>query len=156
MKTRLTKELIYDTIGKITADFSGFTDCIAGMVIPVVYDCDAENATVDLAYHTDNWMKNTNNVLHGGITATILDISMGLLTMCAYGGTTLTPTINLQISYLAGIPIDTDVIVRSKVSHTGKNVAHLTAEMFNIDDPKTLYATATGIFYILDEARYPI
>ena len=151
MKKEITNEMMLETITRIAAEFSGFTDCIAGLVIPIVSQCDAENRAIEYAYHTDAWMKNTNHVMHGGVTATILDISMGLLTMCFYGGNTMTPTINMQISYLRPIPTDSDVLVRAHISHTGKNICHATAEMYSMDDHNKLYATATGTYYIIEE-----
>lgn len=144
----ITNESMMETVTTILEDFSGYVDCISGMTIPVVYNCDAEKRTMEFVYHTSPWMQNTNGVVHGGITATMLDISMGLITMCMYGGTTLTPTVNMQISYLLPIPTDEDMLVRVHISHTGKNIAHVTAEMSRMDSDE-LYATSTGIYYIL-------
>ena len=102
--------------------------------------------TACLRYHTQPWMANPNRVLHGGITAAILDTSMGTLCSVLYEGG-FTPTITMNISYALPVPLDADILVRVRASYTGGTTAQLSAELCLPEAPDTVLASATGVYH---------
>jgi len=92
-------------------------------------------------------MRNPANILHGGLTAMMLDTTMGTLSRCYVRGEGITPTITMEVSYLLPIPIGSTLHVRAHASHTGRAVNNLTAEAWVASTPGKLAATASGAFY---------
>ena len=112
---------------------------------PTLEHCDGADHSALYRVHTYPWMSNPANVLHGGMTATLLDTFMWVLCFGLYG--VMTPTISITVNYALPVPLDQDIIVRARVTHTGGTSAHVTGEIWLPDDPDTLLATATGVFY---------
>lgn len=107
--------------------------------------CDAEAKTLELAFDLQPWMRNPAGLLHGGVTAILLDNAMG--TAIAALVQAHTPTITMTINYVRPIPLDTTVHVRARVALEGHTASHLTAEIFLPDVPDRILVTATGVYY---------
>ncbi len=112
---------------------------------PRLTGCDGPSRTVELAYDTRDWMTNPLGMVHGGITATILDTSMGITCSCFYGQPT--PTITMTINYARPVPLNAAIVVRSRIVVHGRTSAQLTAELFLPDRPDRILATATGVYH---------
>ena len=117
---------------------------IAGMLKPMYLECDCETMETLIGFPGQEWETNPNGVIHGGIIATMIDTAIGITTIAITD--TLTPTINLQISYLRPCPADGVLAVRSHITMLGGSVIHTRGEMFDTRDPATLIATAEGAF----------
>lgn len=124
---------------------------IAGMIKPFLLACDCEDMSCTLGFPGQEWEKNPNGVIHGGIIATMMDTAIGITAIGLTG--TLTPTINLQISYLRPCPADGTIAVRSHITMLGGSVIHGRAEMFDTRDPGCLVATAEGAFRRFKDAK---
>lgn len=124
---------------------------IAGMIKPVVLSCDDEKMCATLGFPCMEWETNPNGVIHGGIMATMIDTAIGLTTIAVTE--TLTPTINLQISYLRPCPADGMVAVRAYITMLGGSVIHTRAEAFDTREPDKLVATAEGAYRLFKTAR---
>ena len=107
--------------------------------------CDAETKTLELAFDLQPWMRNPAGLLHGGVTAILLDNTMG--TAIAALVQVHTPTLTMTINYVRPSPLDTTVHVRARVALEGRTASHLTAEIFLPDAPDRILATATGVYY---------
>lgn len=124
---------------------------IAGMIEPQLLACDCAGMSTLIGFPAKSWEVNPNGVIHGGIIATMMDTAMGITTIAITD--TLTPTIDLHISYLRPCPADGMLAVRSAISMAGGSVVHIRAEMFDTREPDVLLATAAGAFRRFKNAK---
>lgn len=124
---------------------------ISGMLKPTLLDCDGSKMCATLGFPGQEWEKNPNDVIHGGIMATMIDTAIGLTTIAVTE--TLTPTINLQISYLRPCPADGMVAVRSYITMLGGSVIHTRAEAYDTREPEKIVATAEGAYRLFKTSR---
>lgn len=110
-------------------------------------DCDYAARTILLSMETKDWMTNPGNMLHGGVTASILDMTMGLL--CRYfSGGYMTPTISMEVSYLRPAPLDKTLYVRAEVTMRGFTICHAVGTAWAEGAADKPVATATGAYYV--------
>ena len=126
-------------------------DMIAGMIKPQFIDCDEEAMQVTLGFPAMEWEKNPNGVIHGGMMATMIDTAIGITTIAVTE--TLTPTINLMISYLRPCPADGTIAVKAHITMKGGSVIHTRAEVYDTRSPDELIATAEGAYRLFKTAR---
>lgn len=124
---------------------------IAGMIKPFVIDVDEEKMCSVLGFPCMEWEQNPNGVIHGGIMATMMDTAIGLTTIVVTE--TLTPTINLQISYLRPCPADGTIAIRSHITMLGGSVIHTRAEAYDARKPDELVATAEGTYRLFKTSK---
>lgn len=110
-------------------------------------ECSAEARTYTLRAATKEWMRNVNHTLHGGMCATILDQAMGFVAYCAMPGAGISPTIQLQVSYLRAIPVGEDVLVRMHVASVTKSLIHITAEAWTGEDARRICLTGSATYF---------
>lgn len=128
-------------------------DAVQNMAAPRFVACDYEAKTLELAFDVQPWMRNPANILHGGLTAMMLDSTMGILSRCYVRGEGITPTITMEVSYLLPIPIGAELHVRARAAHTGRAISNLLAEAWVADEPGRLCATASGAFFAAGAER---
>lgn len=75
-------------------------------------------------------MTNPGKILHGGVTASMLDDVMGM-TVFSLGRESFYTTINLSIDYLLPAKVDDVIYVKSKVIRAGKTVINMECEVRN-------------------------
>ena len=92
---------------------------------------------------------NLYGIPHGGVHATLLDISMG--TAASFpdnsGREVDSVTLNLSVDYISP-PASRILVAKGKVAKKGKSIAYCTAEIF--DEDKTLIASGRSIFRLYD------
>lgn len=113
---------------------------------PQFVQCDFESKTLCLRYTVQEWMKNPSGVMHGGIVATVFDLTMGLLARFCSGGS-LSPTTNLQVAFLRPIPAGQTLIVNAECGLSGKTLCALTATAWLEGRPEKHTATASGTYF---------
>ncbi len=126
------------------AEYSvSMADALFGMMAPQFVRCSAADRSLTVRIHTVPWMRNANNVAHGGAIAAMLDGMGGLIARCFSCTGWIAPTINFQVSYLKAVPIGVDVDVCITATHAGMQITQLRSEL---TDPSgsTLYATGSG------------
>ncbi|MBQ6386495.1 MAG: PaaI family thioesterase [Lachnospiraceae bacterium] len=111
---------------------------------PEFRSCSVEEKTLRLLYHMKPWMLNTGGSMHGGIIASLSDMSMGLLARY-FKGSSECVTVHLGVEYLHGIAPESDVIVECKAEKVGKRVIFLTSKVYVAESGK-LAAIATAEF----------
>ncbi|XP_067328763.1 acyl-coenzyme A thioesterase THEM4-like [Anolis sagrei] len=79
---------------------------------------------------------------HGGSIATVLDIMLGVLAMCA---ASWVMTANLSVNYKSPVPLGSVVIANSKVDRMEGRKVFVSGAMQSANR-KTLHAEATGLF----------
>ena len=124
---------------------------VAGMIEPGLIACDCAEMSTLIGFPAKSWEVNPNGVIHGGIIATMLDTAMGITTIAITD--TLTPTIDLHISYLRPCPADGMIAVRSSISMAGGSIIYVRAEMFDTREPDKLIATSAGSFKRMKNAK---
>ncbi len=127
--------------------FAGHGDTLNALLKPEVLACDYKNQSLTVAVPVEKWMTNPNLILHGGITATVADMVMGLVSRYFAGGK-LTPTVNMNVSYLGSVPMDTRLLCRARCDKAGFSLVYVSAVLWcegQLDRPA---ATATGTYYV--------
>ena len=112
---------------------------------PSVEDCDGPGRSIVLRFRTYSWMANPMGVTHGGMVSAILDASMG--TLCTTFAGVLTPTITMTTNYCRPVPLETEILVRARLTHLGRTSGQLSAEMYLPGEERSPLATATGVYY---------
>lgn len=120
------------------------TDTVLGMLQRELFAVDGERGTVEYRFLPQKWMRNPEGAVHGGILATMFDNAMGMTASALCGG--LTPTVEMQVSYLDPVTPDKPVQVRVTLRRAGRTLVRLTAELWQVD-PAAPAATATGTFF---------
>ena len=109
--------------------------------------CDYEKRRLTISLHGAHWMSNPSNMLHGGVTAAVLDMVMGLLCRYCSGGY-MTPTIDMSVSYLRPAPVDKRLMIEAELTHRGFSVCHAVARMWEEGREGNILANASGSYYV--------
>ena len=107
-------------------------------------DCDGPTGSLTLSYRTKPWMANVWGVVHGGVTANLVDTCMGLTCTAQCG--VITPTVTLTINYARPIPLDAEVLVRTRTVRCGATSGQMYAEVCLSGRPDELLVTASGAY----------
>ena len=110
-------------------------------------DEDGPDGSLLFACHTDPSMSNPLGIVHGGVTASLLDTCMGV-TCSAQCGRAATPTVTLTVNYVRPVPLDAQLRVRTRTVRIGRTTGQLSAEVFPAGRPDEVLATATGVYAI--------
>ena len=120
----------------------------AGMPDPsadlTLLDCDGPSGSLTLGYATKPWMANVWGVVHGGVTAALVDSCMGIT--CGIQCGLITPTISMTINYARPVPLDASIGVRTRTVRCGATAGHIEAEVYPAGQPETLLVTASGAY----------
>lgn len=91
-------------------------------------------------------LQNSLNILHGGLTATLLDSAMGTLAFRLIPHDKAAVTTEMKINYVAK-GVGTGFRCEATVIHKGKRLLVMEGKVFR--DDQTLIAHATGSFFII-------
>ena len=119
----------------------GYPDPSAGLTL---LDCDGPTGSLALGYHTEPWMANVWGVVHGGVVATLVDTCMGIT--CGIQCGVITPTVSMTVNYARPVPLDADIVVRTRTVRIGATSGQLSAEVYPAGHPDKLLATASGAY----------
>ena len=93
---------------------------------------------------TDQSMSNPMGIVHGGVTASLVDTCMGIT--CGIQCGLITPTISMTINYARPVPLDASIVVRTRTVRCGATAGHIEAEVYPAGQPETLLVTASGAY----------
>ena len=110
-------------------------------------DGDGPDGSLLFACRTDPSMSNPLGIVHGGVTASLVDTCMGV-TCTAQAGGFPTPTVTMTVNYARPVPLDADVLVRTRTVRVGYTSAQLSAEVVLAENPEEVLVTATGVYAI--------
>lgn len=97
--------------------------------------------------HTDASMSNPLGIVHGGVTASLVDTCMGV-TCSAQCERAATPTVSMTLNYARPVPLDAEVRVRARTVRVGASSGQMSAEVFLAARPDEILVTASGIYAI--------
>ena len=120
-------------------------------------DCDFAKRTLVIAVAGQHWMANPGKMLHGGVTASTLDMVMGLLCRYCSGGY-MTPTIDLNVNYLRPAPYDRTLCFAAEVTRVGFRICQAVSRVWAEGEEDVVLATAAGSYYVThkpDPTRSP-
>lgn len=107
-------------------------------------DCDGPAGSLVLSYRTKPWMANIWGVVHGGVVANLVDTCMGIT--CAVQCGVITPTVSLTVNYARPVPLNAEVIVRTRTVRCGATSGQMYAEVYPAGQPDKLLTTASGAY----------
>ena len=107
-------------------------------------DCDGPTGSLVLGYETKSWMANIWGVVHGGVTATLVDTCMGIT--CGVQCGVITPTISMTVNYARPVPLNANIEVRTRTVRCGATSGQLSAEVYLAGRPDQLLVTASGAY----------
>ncbi len=110
-------------------------------------DYNAEQAEFTFSCKTHSWMRNLQDILHGGFCAMIMDQAMGFVAYSIKPGEGISPTISLQVNYHRPLIPDKDVLVKTKVVNMSRSLISLSCEAYHFSSPEKLCLSATGTFF---------
>ena len=110
-------------------------------------DEDGPAGSLLFSCHTDESMSNPLGIVHGGITASLVDTCMGVACTAQSGGSP-TPTVTMTVNYARPVPLDADILVRTRTIRVGTTSGQMSAEVFLADSPETPLVTATGVYAV--------
>eukprot|EP01112_Ceratiomyxa_fruticulosa_P001051 TRINITY_DN1102_c0_g1_i3.p1 TRINITY_DN1102_c0_g1~~TRINITY_DN1102_c0_g1_i3.p1 ORF type:complete len:129 (-),score=20.08 TRINITY_DN1102_c0_g1_i3:60-446(-) len=97
-------------------------------------------------FTVDEVLANAFGSLHGGVTATIIDVftTYALLTVGDLPGV----SIEINVSYISAAPINTIVVVQCDVIKKGRSFAFLECVLKDKNDPTKIYAKGRHVKYL--------
>lgn len=102
---------------------------VNSMMNPEYVSLDWESKTMVIKYEAYEWELNRVGVMHGGITATMLDHTGGC-TATAFSGY-WTPTIDETVKFISQINLGDKLTCKGHIIHLGKRFITLEVTMFN-------------------------
>ena len=139
-------EQMQERVGELLAYLSeNMAGTVQGASVPRLAACDHEARTLELVFDTAAWMRNPAGMLHGGMTAMMLDTTMGVLSFC-YAGGNVTPTVTMSVSYLRPIPAGAQLHILARADRPGRTINYISAQAW-VEDADRPAATATGAFF---------
>lgn len=92
--------------------------------------CNEQERSVTFEFPVGEWQLNSNDVLHGGMSASIMDLALGLPAnyIALEKGAVFAPTINMNINYLLPVKLSDQLVVTTKIVSSGTSVITVTGE----------------------------
>lgn len=113
--------------------------------------CDFAKGTAEFAYDVQEWELNPEDIIHGGMTSTALDTSMGSL---AHYYTHLSAptvvTVTMNVSFLKPIALGDTFHVKCQLDSLGRTLATVKAEV-RLEKGDVLACIATATFMAVNE-----
>lgn len=122
-------------------------NAIAAQVSAKPESCCAADQTARFSMMVMPAHLNPQGFMHGGVTATMFDHTMGSLIKCCRSDGKFGPTVNLNISYHRPIRSGEKLHIQTRVISAGKTFINTEGKCWQ-DDEMRPCASATGIFYL--------
>lgn len=95
--------------------------------------CSADGQTLTIRFQPEEWQKNQDGNLHGGIIAAVHDIAMGCLAKFFMANKNAV-TVQMNTEYMSRIAVETPFLVRSFIEKCGSRICFLRSQFI---DPET-------------------
>ena len=114
-----------------------------------LHSCSYEERWVILSAEARPWMANPAGIVHGGVTATLLDTALGQLCRYFSGGKVIR-TIHADVSYLRAVSIGARLCVRADLDKMGAGVCFATGSLWEEGRPDRILATCAAAYSVSD------
>lgn len=113
-------------------------------------DSDMEKQEVNFEFPVYEWELNPFDILHGGISAAMLDYAMGLAAncICRKLGGFFSPTVNMTVNYLAAFPKESKADITVRMISEGKSLLTFWGELRS-KETGALSVTASATYKVL-------
>eukprot|EP00128_Syssomonas_multiformis_P017407 Colp12_sorted_trinity150504_noHs@30876 len=108
----------------------GFDSCLRNMKIDKI-----EEGYVECSLLIDKEHANSYNTLHGGLTATIVDVA-GTLALLSKDPTRAGVSVDMNITYMNAAKVGEDVVIKAAVQKSGKTLGFTQVDIFRKSDGK--------------------
>ena len=143
----MTDAEVFALIQGYVDEINGFAEeNFSAMLKPRLTAAGAEPLRADFTFTPTPWMRNIGGVMHGGISAAMVDLTMGLLAKVINGGR-LAPTVDMTVTYHKPVPTDRDVFVEVKLVSPGNSVSSVSAVLRACDAPEKALVSAMGLYF---------
>lgn len=122
-------------------------DTIVEMLKPQYHSCNAGERSLTLRYEMQPWQRNGGGIMHGGITAAILDQTMGTFVRSVTPKELRVVTAEMSVSYLRQILPGEQIESKATIISRGRSMIRLRAEI-TAQSSRKLSATATAVFAV--------
>lgn len=129
-------------LNRVNAQIEGFM----GHLHLSLVDWDEPSRTAQYTYTVEPWGKNPAEILHGGMTASLFDMVMGI-TGHALSEAAFTPTVQLQVQYLKPVPLNVTLHFTVKITSITKTLITATSEAWVNDEQNVIVATASATYH---------
>lgn len=126
----------------------GDPGALGTMLKPRYESFNLEKMTLTCSFLTEDWSRNPNGVVHGGIISAMLDTIMGTVSVWHSGKPT--PTVMLQTSYIRPVPLRQRVYICAHITNAGRTLVHTTGEAWMEEKPEKIVATAVGSYFVTE------
>jgi uncharacterized protein (TIGR00369 family) len=110
-----------------------------------------EDGSVAFSMHAEEWMCNPAGVIHGGMTATLLDTVLTLAIMTKIPAGSSAQTIDMNIHYVRPVlPTGEKIVAEGKAVHVGSTIGTAEGRVHNAAGKLIAHGTAT--LAIIDNA----
>ena len=113
------------------------------MFHPQLCACSAADRSLTVTFPAEDWMRNPNGTLHGGVSAAAVDIVMSVMTRFFMKKRT-TVTVQLNTNFLKVIPADGTFTVHAVADHAGRRCVMIRAVVTGEASNKPA-VTASGV-----------
>ena len=121
---------------------------LSAQLEPKVISCDYEKRKALIRYRKLDWELNHRGEMHGGATATMFDLSMGMTVSAFAGGENVTTT-DITVSYIRpffGESFDFEV----EVLHIGKNLIRVRSIVWDTQTGKEMASAIANYAHMHD------
>ncbi len=116
----------------IAINYKHHTDRFNNMLKVEYVESDLQAGTATFKYPVENWMLNPKDLLHGGVEASMVDLSMGLFANCIGNklGAKFCPTVSLTTHYIRPVRMGVNVVVKATLLSSSRSLITLRADLF--------------------------
>lgn len=120
---------------------------INGMLGLSFCSCSYDKKKVMLSFTPDLWMKNTDGILHGGVSASLLDVAMGMLVR-TFTESKYAMTTSLNVNYLHPVMMKAELLVEASIIRIGSQICVAEGIIRPAYNDRKILVQATGNFFI--------
>ena len=127
--------------------YQRYEDSLLYHLSPTLEWCDFKKKEVHFRYKVKDWQLNPQRGCHGGVSAAMLDTTMGMLAMYFADGCFVS-TINLTLNYQKPIPENSEIITRVRSTSWGRTLVSLEGDVY-IPETNTVACTSIATYIVL-------
>ena len=133
-------------LNEIVNRIQGYDEGFMGHLHLNLVDADESTRSAHFTYMTTSWGKNPADILHGGMSASLFDMVMGI-TGHALSEAVFTPTVQLQVQYLKPVPLNATLHFQVKITSVTKTLITATAEAWVNEESSVIVATSSATYH---------